>query len=409
MRRRSAGALALAVALSTPIRADPLPLYVSFDRDLSLETGAHLTASIVALAGRGESLAFEPLAARRSGRALRAVWALLVDLPVAWWFGVLQHEAWGHGGRAREFGASAGFHMGSPWEGRASYATFTTEGLSDDDLLRIYSGGSEANGWSATLLERELAGGGSASPLELMYVAASRLVVSDYVLRTTPHPQADLAGFLAEWQGGGDVANYLGYQHTRYFGTPGIDEQGVAVAVTRQYERLRRQARWNALDPGLWLSLYAAGRAIARGDPAAGLPLPRIGRFRVLPIFSADWYPEGGVASLEVVLGRPGEEGPRWFSLTVRRGRGPAGALTAVGAASDPFPLGGRARVGGEIEVWDRPDGGLGGGVRLRISPRSPRWSALFLDLGFKSEGSWPGRPAGDGPILRAGLMLPPR
>lgn len=408
MRPATAALLAVATVLPGAPRAERLPLFVSVDPDLSQETGAHLTASMVALSGRGESLLFAPLAESRSGRSARAAWAVLFDLPVAWWFGVLQHEAWGHGGRAREFGASADFHMGSPWEGRSSYATFTTAGLSDLDFLRVYAGGSESNGLAATLLERELAAGSSASPLELMYVAASRLVVSDYVLRTTPHPGTDPAGFWREWQGGGDVANHLGYQHLHYFGNPGIGPSAVTDEVTRQYERLARQARWNALDPGVWLSLYAAGAAIVRGQPDASLPLPHIGGFRLLPILSADWYPEGGVASLELVLARGEGPGPRWFSLVARRGRGPAGTLLALGAATDSIRLGRRIRIGGEIEVWDRPGEGRGGGFRVRLSPQAPRWSAVFLDLGAKTGGHWPGRPAESGPILRAGLRLTP-
>ena len=397
------------VQLTKP--ADPRPLSLSFDGDISLETGANLTFASVSSLTRLEARAFHTLEGRSAtGVSIRLFRTILLDQPLAYWFVVLQHEAFGHGGRAREFGSSASFHLGSPWQGKRSYATFSTDGLSDEDLLRVYAGGSESNAWSATLLERELVAGRSMGPMEWLYLLRSRLVVSDYVLRTTPDPEKDPEGFYREWTGGGDVANYLGYLNTLHLGEPGITPSGSSPTVVAEYHRLRHQAYWNALDPGVWLSLWAVGRHVLNGDEPGRIPLPRLAGRRFLPVLSADWLPDGGVVSLEAIFGSKGgagpKRGPSWFSFVLRRGRGPAGGFQAMGAAADRLWQTRKLQLGGEVEIWRQADHTLGGGVRLRLMKRNGRLKNLFLDAGVKSDGHWPGRPAGVGPFLRLGLNI---
>lgn len=396
---------------SQGLDADDLSLRFSLDPYFSLETGADLTYACAFSLGELEASYFPALAHRPAAGALaRLARAVVLDAPLAWWFAVLQHEAFGHGGRAREFGADAGFHMGSPWESRSSYASFEAEGLTAAELLRVYAGGSESNSWSATLLERELVAGRPLTAFELLHLAGSRLVVSDYVLRTTPDPEQDPAGFHREWSGGGDVANYLGYLNTVYYGEAGIEPTVVSPSVVREYRRLERQARWSLLDPGVWMAAWAAGRQIARGDEAAVLPVPRAGRWRWLPLLSADWMPDGGAVAVETVFApvRDSGEGSRWFSFTARRGSGPAGSYGAVGAAAERLWSTRRFRIGGELELWDGSDRGFGGGIRARLRATRGRLAGFFLDVGAKSDGHWPGRPAEPGLFLRIGGYLGP-
>jgi hypothetical protein len=335
---------------------------------------------------------------------------IVLDAPIAWWFTVLLHEAFGHGGRAREFGADASFYMGSPWDGRSSYASFSTDGLSTEDLLRVYTGGSEANGWAATKLERGLVAGRAMTSFELLYLASSRLVTSKYVLQSTPDPVDQPAEFYQEWKGGGDVANYLGYMNTIYYGAPGITPEAVSPTVVEEFRRLERQALWNLADPGIWLSLYGVGRQVARGDGAALPPLPRTGGRYWLPILSADWMPDGGAVSLETVIGaRPEAIDPaRWFSVTIRHGEGPAGPYGALGAATEKLVTAGPLRIGGEVELWDGSDRGLGGGFRVRLHVTRGTMRQFFFDVGAKTEGHWPGRPAEPGLFFRIGADMGP-
>lgn len=391
--------------------ADTAVLRLSLDPDFTFETGADLTYAATYVLGELEARYISSFERRpAAGIPLRLVRTVLLDHPLAYWFVVLQHEAFGHGGRAREFGSSASFHMGSPWQGRSSYATFSTRGLSTEQLLHVFTGGSESNGWGATLLERELVAGRSMRSFELLYLLRSRLVASDYVLRTTPDPVSDPAGFFAEWDGGGDVAHYLGYLNTIHHGEPGITPGEVSPTVVREYRRLERQARWNALDPGVWISLWSVGQGILRGDRAVAPPLPRIRGRRFLPVLSAEWLPDGGTESLELILGpAPGSTaGPRWTAFTARRGNGPAGTFGAVGAATEKLWQTPRLRVGGEVELWRRADGDLGGGLRARFRVTRGRLRDFFLDVGVKSDGAWPGRPVPSGVFFRLGGFLGP-
>ncbi|ANM30082.1 hypothetical protein ABI59_11620 [Acidobacteria bacterium Mor1] len=405
-------------------------LTVSLDPYLSVESGADLTFSLVSLTARAEAWAFRPLEDRPAARVpLRSFWALAFDVPVAWWFGVLQHEAYGHAGRARELGSSgAGARMGSPWKRRSSYATFDASGMSDVDLLRVYAAGPESNGHAATLLTREALAGRELRPMELFYLTANRAVTSRYVLRTTPDPVTEPGGFFAEWSGGGDVANYIGYLHRDRFGDEGIRADGVDPSVLDVYERMERHAYWNGLDPAAWLALAVGWRAVVRGESTAQLPGFRLAGRRTLPVLSADWLPRGPVASLELVFGQPlpgsdhagGSGGARgsaasgsrsaaaWYSLVVRHGRGFDGRIGAVGAATEAFAEAGVFRLGGDLEIWDRPDGGVGGGVRVRGRVVRGRFRGAFADIGVKTAGHWPGRPVDDGPFVRFGVRFVP-
>ncbi|MGH9797118.1 MAG: hypothetical protein ACRD5D_03060, partial [Candidatus Polarisedimenticolia bacterium] len=316
-------------ATGTSLSAGPLPqppYELRFSHTLDGESGAIDTAFAVAALGSGEARLFHHLDTGSSpggAATLRGARALLWDAPVSWWFGVLLHEAFGHGGRAREAGASTGVHMGHPWEGRASYASFDSAGLGVEDLLHVYAGGTEANTIAATLLSRRAAAGTRLRPIDLFFLASNRFVASDYVLRTTPDPRRDPSGFFGEYGGGGDVANYLGLLHELHGTGSGIAAAGVDGIVAREYRRLRRQAIWNALDPAAWWALASALRQTARGDPDPPLPLPRLGTQRFLPVFSAEWTPNGGQTSIELVLSRapangtggPGPSPPRWVSL----------------------------------------------------------------------------------------------
>ncbi len=409
----------------------PIPRYeIYLDARMGAEAGAHAVSAAVSLLGAAEEKLFrpfEPVAKARdahvgagesggedaaggtysepaapdntfptaAGVALRSLRTLVWDAPVAWWFGVMQHEAFGHGGRAREFGADPGVHLGSPWEGRGSYSSFDPEGLSTEELLYIFAGGVEANGYAATFLERRVVAGVRMRPIDLLFLASNRLALSDYVLRTTPNPAEDPSRFYGEFSGGGDVAHYIDELLRLHGVTPVITPVGVNEPVQREYEQLERQAIWNALDPGVWWALGSVVTMIARGDGAAPLPLPRWGRFRFLPAFSAEWTPSGGQVSLEWIAAR--EETSRWFSVIVRRGAGPSGPFGAIGGAIDDRFQVGPFRMGGIAEVWHDPRNGFGGGGRLRTRVARGLWRGFFFDVGVKSQGYWVGQPARPG------------
>jgi hypothetical protein len=409
----------------------PTPRYeIRLSPGMDAESGAVTISSAATGLGAGEERLFlgktpEAGAGEEpdwgAGKAiLRSGTMLIWDAPVAWWLAAAVHEAFGHGGRAREFDASPGIHMGSPWAGRDSYSTFDLTGTSTEEQLYIYVGGTEANTLAATILERRAVEGVRLRPMDLLFLASNRLVASDYVLRTTPDPAADPSGFFNEYSGGGDVANYLGLLHELHGTGTGITPTGVDDSVEREYRRLRREAVWNLADPGIWWALGSAGRMALRGDRSPPLPLPRIGSFRFLPLLSTEWTPSGGEASREWVMA-PAAPGPAaengggsgarpasWFSFVARRGRGPAGSFGAVGAASGELLPAGPFLLGGAAEVWRDPVHGAGGGARVRARLARGACEGLFLDVGVKSQGYWIGQSAAAGPFAAVGIRFVP-
>ena len=389
-----------------------VPLRVSVDPYFTIDTGADFTSSVVAALALGEEWIFSPLEDRRAaGMAARTARTLLFDLQVSFWFAILQHEAFGHDGRAREFGSSASFSMGSPWGfGRDASAGFDLDALDTKELLRVYAGGVQANSRAATLAERALVAGRPMRALDLLFLGWNRYATSAYILRTTPDPEDDPQGFFSEWKGGGDAARYLGYLNERFFGTPGITASGVDPSVLREWNRLERQAWWNLLDPGLWLALGATVSHVRNGDAPAPVSVPRLFGRRFLPVLSADWLIDGGSYSLETLFGpsphRAPGEGPAWFSFVARYGEGPAGTFVAAGAATEKLWETSALRWGGEVEIWSGAETGSGGGMRLDARVRRGGLRDLFFEVGLKSDGPWPGRPAGVGPFARIGYRF---
>lgn len=393
-------------------RGEPFPITVSFDPDRSIDTGADLTF--------GAASAFAMLERRVLSRVnigarvaipLGIAKTVLLDHPVAVFLVVLQHEAFGHGGRARELGLQATFHIGSPWivevlfKGGTRFKAGASIGAvpAPQERRLVFLAGTESNARSATLVERELVAGRSAYPIQMLYFVRSRWYATQYVLRT-PHPVRDPAGFFAE-SINGDAAHYLGQLNRQYYGETGIAPEGVTETLLTEYRRLRRQAWVNLADPGTWLALWTIARGSAVGAGARAIPAFEWGGRRVLPVLSADWMVDGGALSVETIISakRDAASGPRWVSFVARRGRGPAGGLWGAGAATEMLATWKSLRIGGEMELWDQPSSGFGAGAHARTVVTAGPLKGLLVDLGFKSGGHWPGRPINSGAFFRIG------
>jgi len=117
---------------------------LSVDRSRSIDTGADLTFAATTALANVEGRAFSRLTLnRRIAIPVRIARTVLLDHPVALFMVVMQHEQYGHGGRARELGAGARYQMGSPWTIDALFkgstrfgggASFDAAHLSVDDL-----------------------------------------------------------------------------------------------------------------------------------------------------------------------------------------------------------------------------------------------------------------------------------
>ena len=408
-----------AEARQQPPNDEHPPLTLSFDRYLSIDTGADLMFSSAITFAEFEHLAFVRLKrGPRTDIPLGIAKAVLLDHPLAVFLVVMQHEAFGHGGRAREFGATATYSVGWPWTANALFYGGTRFGggaswgdapTTPEETGRIFAGGTEANTRSATLIERELVAGTPLRTTALLYYLRSRWYPSQYVLRT-PNPATDPAEFFAESHGG-DVANYLGELNRKYYGDTGIGPTGVSPTVQIEYDRLRRHAILNLLTPGAWLALWSAGRDVGIGSDPKPIPAFRIGDRRVLPLINADWMVDGGAVSVEAIVSRRANDttSSRWFSVLMRNGNGPGGHFWNAGGATDRLAQWRSLAIGGEIEMWRQPSFGTGGGVNTWMTVGSGVLRGLRIYGGYKTDGDWPGRPANGGGFFRIGYRFDDR
>ncbi len=391
----------------------------SIDRSLSLATGADLigtaTTELATIVDRTPAWAKRHPLLGISGRIARGIF---VDHPVAVFMAVFQHEAFGHGGRAREFGSAATFTLGWPWttptlfKGATRFgagASFESAGLSPTQFMKIYAGGVESNGLAATRATRDLVAGRPLRTMEFLYLVRSRLYVTQYTVGHTPDPAKDPARFSNEAHGG-DLATYLGYLSTSYTGSPGFTIDAASPLIVDNYAHIRRQAIANALDPAIWLSAWTIGRQIVNGDEPLGIPMVHAAGRRWLPMVSSQWLTDGGVLSLEIITAsdRANVASP-WSSLVFRSGHGPGGQIWNAGVGAEQAYSWRSVRLGGEVEVWRQPSFGSGGGVKATMTVSSGALAGLQLELGAKAAGDWPGRPAVSGPFVRIGYRLDAR
>ena len=139
-------------------RGEPFPIAVASVPDRSIDTGADLTfGAISAIAMLDDRVFSRVKVGPRLALPLGIAKAVFVDHPIAVFLLVLQHEAFGHGGRARELGSNATFRMGSPWTVNAIFeggtrsgggATFETVDSPQGQRI-VYLGGTESNARSA--------------------------------------------------------------------------------------------------------------------------------------------------------------------------------------------------------------------------------------------------------------------
>ena len=74
-----------------------------------------------------------------------------------------------------------------------------------------------------------------------------------------------------------------------------------------------------------------------------------------------------------------------------------------MGGATEKIAEWKSIRWGAEAELWNQPSYGTGAGAIAQGVMTTGALRGFLIDVGFKTKGQWPGRPAKSGPILRGG------
>lgn len=287
---RTAGAAA-PVEEEETVRAEPprpTTYYLQLDSTSlpgNMQTGAQDLHTIGLLANLGVQAASDKLGISSNvwGRLFQG---LFIDLPLMFYTGGVAHEIWGHGARAREDGCSYSSNL-LKW-GAISGLNCGDRVLSEEQLIQITTGGTEATQYFAHFTAQQMMFRGSGSYPEALMYLDTKLDITNYILNWN-NPQL---GVLYPDQHNstynypfinnqGDVSLYweqMAYKRLsdlqKSYTLSEIAARGLWHGPNFNYSVLRAGAIWNSvLDPTLWLAAYQIGNYIASGEREFKMPV----------------------------------------------------------------------------------------------------------------------------------------
>lgn len=405
--------LALTLTVQAPPATGQETYTIEMDRHLSAPVGAeNLLAAhraFYALENRllKPRLFDESNAVRKSAGVLyRLGKTVLVDNVTDHMAMLTQHEVFGHGARFREFGferISYRLNVIPPYgrgdgsvSGRAAPDRRTTR----HERISVITGGTEANALLSNSIRSRWLRRGHISTRETVLYLLSSLDLSGYILRTR---------FSSGESAGNDIRNYLRELNA----LEGHREQ---QDYRLTLESLSIQSAIGFLDPTVLWALYAFSVPyLLRGQDQAPLPILRFGRFEYLPSMRLGLTPFGSVVHLENLFVAAG----RLLNVHVRYGIPAFHHFGGFGVSYDHIDVHRNIMLGSRIELWHQPPlllggrtartkaKGLGGGlwadVRYRFSSIDLA-PALYLRIGYKTDGFLEGEPLNRGFVMRFGV-----
>ncbi len=340
------------------------------------------------------------------GMGFRLSKSLLLDFQVDHVAHVLQHEAFGHGFRFREFGVvdnSFQVNLAPPFGpagGSARLGTFT-RGTTLREAVMMNAGGVEA----AAVLSQQL---------KTKWVQRGTIHYRESLLYMSSLLDATYYAWITHWGGfsgsGNDVRNYI-RNLNRLEGFN--DEETFPLSV----EDLARRSTINLLNTHLWLAAYTFfKRYVYEGEKTMNLPMIRTGDVRWLPAvrfglapYGTEWLLEGDVIFRDASL----------LKLSLRAGDGVFGASGGV-SAHYISPMRPKEQWQFRIAAWQQPELDLHGSSV--VSPNSiigllgavagsfhlgphKEWG-IYIEGGYKTKGYFEGERLRQSPILRIGLVF---
>jgi hypothetical protein len=330
---------------------------------------------------------------RFGGRLYRLVKLLLIEYPQDAFISLIQHEVFGHGSRLRELGVSNvqyELHPTLPYGlGNGVTDWRSSKDISRDEDNAMTIAGVQAQSLLGDQFRLRALQRGSMNYREANMYFTGRCALPLYAAFTLPD--------AGTYPSGNDVANYV-YK---------VRSRNPAISVTK----LKSRVILNFLDPftlGWFYCLYNYGRANVETE----IPMFRIGSLKYLPGFQFSLTPFGYEYHLENLLvdssrvvvltatAGPADDANSW-SLRCRTTNlwktGPFGLdLTSAFWSQPSLQINGYASSG-----WS-----LGGLLYAAASCKISDFTALRVELGYKSRGFIEGEPLDKGVILRAGLNL---
>ncbi len=390
------------------------PYVLGYEAEPAMDAAGRTIASIDRAIGAG----LDKVTHAERHSWLRPLWEVPLTIPLT----LVDHEGFGHGGRARELGLKARYGVTSD----GAYTEIDETPRTLDDIGLISGAGVEADGILARrlLLDAVRPGGAAGASVPLYLIA--KLDFPLYVLTTVepkpapPGPSGANDGgesFVSQYTSGNDMAGYLvARQAMRRGESPQLVWEGNyqvdfgEARIGADWRDLRTTAVWAAADPAFATLLYAyvtqhiRGRATDVQPPTIplgrGFGLSVSTRAALAPTYLTRFLDllvttPAGVVSVYV----------RDLDSHVDRGFG-------VGVGFERFALTRRLTLGVSGDFWREPDSSEGGSrqdcwnVTTAADVRFTRRAGLSLTAGAKSRGYFPGRPSSEGFYLGLGALV---
>lgn len=288
--------------------------FLVWNPKLEMQVGAENLFNAYRIFGRFEDSLTEKISFQENtlikriiGIAGRIGKTAALDLPVAGWLTLIQHEYFGHGSRFREFQVKkVEYNLGSPWNlsGWARGSGY----FGWNEWLSIDAGGMESNQVFTHEVIKKVFTQKDIHYYELLPILFTKLDTSNYILSTWD-PDSHLEEFSQQYREGHDVANYLVYftfSRSRY-------------SLKKNYDKLVNGAIWNAVDPILFLAYYYSYlRYIWSGKKVFRVPMLRLGNIEFLPSTRFNLTPMGYERYLDIWLRKK----PTLWNFYIREGDG---------------------------------------------------------------------------------------
>lgn len=316
----------------------------------------------------------------------------LFEFSLASFAGVLQHELFGHGARAREFGIpDIGYHI-NIFSGATTYPLQAYNALNTSQRAALSTGGVEATSILAQQVEVDWVRAGSIDSRAATLYLINSLDTSVYAFGIDGnafHPDNDAQAYM-------NTIN-------AWFGSTVLDDN-----------KLQTAAAWNWLNPMMYLSAWSVFKYVMEGHIDYDFATLHIGDARFMPTTRTYFAPYGPEYNLLLNLYTPQE---KYLGINLRyantHGKRAYGAdLTVIPMITNEcFHLVNR------LSAWRQPHllkndtaatntPKYGFGEFLAIYYRLAQGIFIKGELGYKVSGFIPGRQLASGVYWSVGIKF---
>ncbi|MEM6262820.1 MAG: hypothetical protein AAGI38_09955 [Bacteroidota bacterium] len=407
------------------IYAQNLPYFLSYDKTQSQFFGAENAISIHRMMYMRLDRVFpnkitdesKPIG-HLTGIGYRLARLGLLDFQTEFMFTLVQHEAFGHGSRLREFGAeqvSVSLDLFFPF-GRGEGSVGTAGGIIGPDgfseNVTVGFGGNEGSTILADDMEVRMLLGNSIHYRQSLFYLTSRNNLLFYTYRT----------FFRD--ASGDIRGYINSMNS------------LALGLGREQVYSPRRLFWQSLVAALnpmqiHAGLNIGNRFVIQGKSLSrGIPMLKLGNYQYMPSLGYNLTPFGS----EYLMYNYVKRENKLYQLNLRLGDPALYNFWGIGIRAYNIIAHPWGKVNGTLEGWSQPgfirEGLVGvnnlssvnrfGGLlklrgmfypfetdRIQTIPNSPRASfGLMGEVTYKTEGYLAGEPLGDGWVIRFGAAL---